>query len=268
MLDDFAKVNYIFCDKTGTLTKNELIFKCLGCGHERFNSENRFTINLKSSSEPRLKDLFRCINICHEVTKIRKDDGSEYLNGASLDEICFIEMTRDANFITYKDRDQETIRIDVDGTAEEYKILKVYQFTSDRKCMSVIVRRTGDNKLFSFVKGADTAIMPALNNRGEWEEAVLASMESYASTGLRTLLFSMKELTEGDVNDIDTLEDPFKFERAVTLLGTTGIEDLLQDNVAKCINDFKRAKCKVLMLTGDKGSTAHSVGIACGLIDP
>lgn len=27
VLDDFAKVNHIFCDKTGTLTKNELIFK-------------------------------------------------------------------------------------------------------------------------------------------------------------------------------------------------------------------------------------------------
>ena len=29
MLEDVARVNHIFCDKTGTLTKNQLIFKAL-----------------------------------------------------------------------------------------------------------------------------------------------------------------------------------------------------------------------------------------------
>lgn len=32
MLEDLSKINQIFCDKTGTLTKNELIFKAMAVG--------------------------------------------------------------------------------------------------------------------------------------------------------------------------------------------------------------------------------------------
>jgi len=42
---------------------------------------------------------------------------------------------------------------------------------------------------------------------------------------------------------------------------------LLQDNVAECINDFRSAKIKAWMLTGDKKETAHTIGITCGLIN-
>jgi P-type E1-E2 ATPase len=37
--------------------------------------------------------------------------------------------------------------------------------------------------------------------------------------------------------------------------------------VKECIQEFKRARIKVWMLTGDKGETAHNIGISCGLID-
>ena len=60
------------------------------------------------------------------------------------------------------------------------------------------------------------------------------------------------------------LED---FEGDITLLGVTGLEDLLQDDVKSCIKDFREAKIKVWMLTGDKGETAETIGVSCGLID-
>jgi len=49
-------------------------------------------------------------------------------------------------------------------------------------------------------------------------------------------------------------------------LGATGIEDLLQDDVKKCIEDFKLAGIKVWMLTGDKGLTAKQIGMSCGIV--
>lgn len=57
------------------------------------------------------------------------------------------------------------------------------------------------------------------------------------------------------------------YEADLTLLGITGLEDLLQDDVKKCICEFREAKIKVWMLTGDKGETAETIGISCGLID-
>lgn len=40
------------------------------------------------------------------------------------------------------------------------------------------------------------------------------------------------------------------------MLGVTGVEDLLQEDVYKCLSDFRQANIKVWMLTGDKGLTA------------
>jgi P-type E1-E2 ATPase len=39
-------------------------------------------------------------------------------------------------------------------------------------------------------------------------------------------------------------------------LAITGVEDKLQYNVVECIRDFREAKIRVFMLTGDKGETA------------
>ena len=50
-------------------------------------------------------------------------------------------------------------------------------------------------------------------------------------------------------------------------MGVSGVEDLLQDNVKSCIEDFIAANIKVWMLTGDKGETAENIGKSCGIID-
>ena len=46
------------------------------------------------------------------------------------------------------------------------------------------------------------------------------------------------------------------FENKLEMLGVTGVEDLMQDDVQKAIESFREAGIKVWMLTGDKGSTA------------
>ena len=52
----------------------------------------------------------------------------------------------------------------------------------------------------------------------------------------------------------DATED--EIEKDYLLLGITGVEDTLQDNVIECIRDFKDAGINVWMLTGDKLETA------------
>ena len=47
----------------------------------------------------------------------------------------------------------------------------------------------------------------------------------------------------------------------------TGVEDLLQEDVARCIEEFRLAGIKVWMLTGDKGETALEIGLLCGMYD-
>ena len=57
-----------------------------------------------------------------------------------------------------------------------------------------------------------------------------------------------------------------QFEEGIDFLGITALEDLLQDGVLDCIEDFKNAAIKVWMLTGDKKETASKIGISSGMI--
>ena len=56
-------------------------------------------------------------------------------------------------------------------------------------------------------------------------------------------------------------------EKDFTLLGVTGVEDLLQEDVGQCISDFQEAGIKVWMLTGDKGETAQQIGQTCNMFN-
>jgi P-type E1-E2 ATPase len=56
-------------------------------------------------------------------------------------------------------------------------------------------------------------------------------------------------------------------ERDFDLVGSTAIEDKLQDEVADTIEFMKNAGIKVWVLTGDKIETAINIGISCKLLN-
>lgn len=58
-----------------------------------------------------------------------------------------------------------------------------------------------------------------------------------------------------------------KIEKELELIGSTAIEDRLQDDVAATIEFMKEAGIKVWVLTGDKVETAMNIGVSAGLLD-
>ena len=79
MLEDFAQINYLFCDKTGTLTKNQLIFKFLAVGGhvlERDSDDINFQdfakrVKNHSHIDEQFINFWRCLCICHDVIQMR-----------------------------------------------------------------------------------------------------------------------------------------------------------------------------------------------------
>lgn len=59
-----------------------------------------------------------------------------------------------------------------------------------------------------------------------------------------------------------------EMERELLLLGSTAIEDRLQDEVPETIQFLHDANIHVWVLTGDKQSTAISIGMSSRLITP
>ena len=52
----------------------------------------------------------------------------------------------------------------------------------------------------------------------------------------------------------------------MNIVGSTAIEDKLQDKVADTIASLKKAGIKVWVLTGDKIETAINIGYSCALL--
>ena len=55
-------------------------------------------------------------------------------------------------------------------------------------------------------------------------------------------------------------------EKDLEVLGCTGVEDELQEEISDVIQDFRDAGIKFWMLTGDQGVTAKEIGYNCGVM--
>ena len=58
-----------------------------------------------------------------------------------------------------------------------------------------------------------------------------------------------------------------EIETDMTLVGSTAIEDRLQDDVEQTIINLKDAGIKIWVLTGDKVETAIQIGYSTGLLN-
>ena len=60
-------------------------------------------------------------------------------------------MCKDVGFCQMLERDQKTIKLLIDGKEEVYQILKVEEFSSERKRMSVFVQNS-QSEVINFIK--------------------------------------------------------------------------------------------------------------------
>lgn len=238
-------------------------------------------MNLNAEEKETYDNFWRCINLCHDCISLEKD-GNLLYNGPSVDEVCLLEMSANAKKSHFITRDSETVKIKLNGVTEEYMIIKLFPFTSERKAMSIVLLHPKEQRAICFVKGADSSVFPMCNGFGTLGKddinvregdpndkiaQVERSVEGMAKKGLRTLLYGMKEIEWDGTRD--PLDLPVEeIECDLTLLAATAVEDLLQENVKECLQDFRQAGIGVWMLTGDKGLTAKEIGVSCGMLPP
>lgn len=154
------------------------------------------------------------------------------MSGASQDELCLLGMVEKKGLARLLARDASTVTIEIMGEIETYDVMKVIEFTSDRKMMSVVMKNCDTGFIRVFAKGASDSVSTRLTKRdfGAVEASIdLTLANKFASEGLRVLSFGVREFT--DENDITSITAD-KIETDLELVGITAVEDLLQDDVA------------------------------------
>ncbi|XP_036360551.1 probable phospholipid-transporting ATPase IA isoform X3 [Octopus sinensis] len=288
--EELGQVKYIFTDKTGTLTRNIMEFKkCSIAGivygsnveDEEFNDPLLLENFNKHETSGKIREFLTLMAVCHTVVpETNGNDSNIVYQAASPDEGALVRGAKKLGFI-FTTRTPETVTIEVFGKKEVYEVLNVLEFTSLRKRMSVVIR-CPDGKIKLFCKGADTVIYERLADNQQYKEITLTHLEEFATTGLRTLCIATAEVSPEFYNDwkhtyykaSTTIQNREKrlgeaaelIEQNLNLIGSTAIEDRLQEGVPESIANLMRADIKIWVLTGDKQETAVNIGYSCKLL--
>lgn len=303
LVEELGMVEYVFSDKTGTLTCNQMEFKqcsIAGIMYAEDVPEDRRaaagdddemaiydTKKLRSnlleghSSAQAIDHFLTLLATCHTVIPETDEKGNIRYQAASPDEGALVDGAKDLGY-RFTARKPKAVIIEANGQELEYELLAVCEFNSTRKRMSAIYR-CPDGKIRCYCKGADTVILERLNDSNPHVEATLRHLEDYASEGLRTLCLAMREIPEQEFeewsrifetagttvggNRAEELDKAAEIiEHDFYLLGATAIEDRLQDGVPETIHTLQQANIKVWVLTGDRQETAINIGMSCKLL--
>lgn len=284
--EELGQIEYIFSDKTGTLTCNKMEFKLAIIGNEMYGDRKilkekssiqrkatyidkkegvvftfedkklqsllRKDYELMNSEYPLVSntdlsykindsktgkvlyviktqhdlamEFFKLLSTCHECvidSEKNKDMNMIRYQGPSPDEITLVDTARHLGF-TFLGTTTTSMNVDWMNQKKSITLLKIFEFNSDRKRMSVIVREDGILKIYC--KGADAIVKKRLDrdHPQPFLEEIEKKLDDFSKRGLRTLLLAFKVITEEEYAQFDkrynALVDHPKREEEICLL--------------------------------------------------
>lgn len=163
---------------------------------------------------------------------------------------------------------------------EKYPLQASYEFSRDRKSMSVLVGTGTQQRLL--VKGAPESILERcshviLGANGKKvpitkKHLSLLSEElvDYGRHGLRVLALASVDDVSGNklLKTAKTTEEYTQLEQKMTLIGLVGMLDPPRPEVAASIQKCRSAGIRVIVITGDNQNTAETICKQIGVFKP
>jgi len=285
LCQELGQIDYVFSDKTGTLTQNVMEFKrasVLGATFGQLGQVGLFEVKLAidqrlakgDAKDKAVVDRFwEILGVCHTVVAAEAEGGgtAKKYEAESPDEKSLVETAAEMGW-AFQGRSGTTMKVKrSDGAVKTYEHKAENKFDSTRKRMSVVVEHEG--KYLLLVKGADNVMLDPERSAGD-QTKLKEQLKEFSEEGLRTLVIGWKELTKEVYDDwMDKyrkaqLENNEKamadvaelIEKDLSIVGATAIEDKLQERVPDAIENIRKAGVKLWVLTGDKLETARNIG--------
>lgn len=222
LVEELGQIDYIFSDKTGTLTRNIMEFKACSIGGRCYIEEipedgevqivdgietgyhtfQEMALELHDTNNQQsaiINEFLTLLSACHTVIPdVNEETGDIKYQAASPDEGALVQGAADLGYkFTIRRPKGITIENTLTGLLQEYELLNICEFNSTRKRMSAIFR-CPDGAIRLFCKGADTVILERLSELEEqpFVASTLRHLEEFAADGLRTLCIASKIILE------------------------------------------------------------------------
>ena len=260
-VETLGAVGVICTDKTGTLTRNEMVATSLllpggtlvatGVGYEPGGEILRDGTPLRHDQDPALRDLLRAALLCNDA-ELRQVDGAWRVEGDPM-EGALVVLARKAGLDPEAERRIHPRRDEI-------------PFDSQHRFMATLHADPGadpDGGDIILLKGAPERILDLCADAPDFDRAAwMARAEALAAEGQRVLGFAALSAPAGAVQlAAETLAG------GPRLLGLIGFIDPPRPEAMAAVRDARAAGIRVVMITGDHAATAREIARQLGLAE-
>jgi magnesium-transporting ATPase (P-type) len=261
-IETLGSVSVICTDKTGTLTRNEMmvasvltyqhLFALEGTGYEPKGLLTLDNAQVTPSEHGVLQELARAAALCNDAA-LREHDGVWHVEGDPMEGALLAFAGK--------------MHVDARKEQAAWTRTDAIPFDSKHRFMATL-NHDHERHAFVFVKGAPERILTMCKDQsgasGKTEALDTAywneKAESIAARGQRVLAFAVQS-----IKPEHTVLQHREIEGTLTLLGMVGMIDPPRAEAIAAVAECHGAGIRVKMITGDHAKTAAAIGKQIGL---
>ncbi len=260
-IETLGSVSVICTDKTGTLTRNEMMVAsaltsehCFALAGQGYEPEGALTLGEKQVEPTEytvLEDIARAATLCNDAQIHQEDDVWE-VEGDPMEGALLAFAGK--------------MGLQPEQERKSWSRTDAIPFDSKHRFMATLHHDHQGNACI-YIKGAPERILEMCSRQQTVEDETQLEAaywqehaDQIAAKGQRVLALAMQP-----VDDNKTVLEFSDVESGLTLLGLVGMIDPPRDEAVKAVKECYHAGIDVKMITGDHAGTAAAIGKQIGL---
>lgn len=265
-VETLASVSIICTDKTGTITRNELMVTDIITGGnfykidgEGYTPKGNFYLDNKKidpTGNLQLETLFKIGTLCNDATLTIKNHQYRIMGDPTEGAMLVAAQKFNAS--------QKYFFLD------QKKITEI-PFSSEKMRMTTVYKNKKTKKATSYVKGSPDVLLDLCTkiliagkvvtfSQAE-KKIIKKSYDEMSGRALRVLAFAYREL-----ENVSTEKYLVEAEKGLVWVGLMGMIDPPRKDVQGAIGECQSSGIKIIMITGDYEITAQAIAKSVGLI--